>query len=445
VGGDTPIRIPAAVDDLVADVARALPRRPGVTRLFAGCFRNALETTVRELPDGTVFVATGDIPAMWLRDSTAQVRPYLALAARDDGIADLVEAVVRRQASYLAIDPYANAFNERPGPAGNPLDRPVPHPLVWERKFELDSACWPMLLAHDLWRVTGRTSHLDEALEAGALAALATWRTEQDHERSPYRFARAGAPSIDTLGRGGRGPRVARTGMVWSGFRPSDDATTHGYHVPANMLATVALAALAEASRAVGRVALATEALALRADILAGLAGHATVEHPAHGRVWAYEVDGFGRALVADDANLPSLLALPYLGWCAPDDPVYAATRALVLSPANPWFGVGAAASGIGSAHTPPGWIWHLGLVAQALTATGDPEREALLETIEGTDAGTGLLHESFDPDDPTRFTRPWFGWANALFAELVLAVTGIGDDLTRLRPIRREVERSTP
>jgi uncharacterized protein len=429
--------IPASIDDLSSDVARALPGRPGLARMFRTCFRNALETTMRLLPDRTAFVLTGDIPAMWLRDSTAQVRPYLAVASADPSIADLLEAVVRRQLAFARLDPYANAFKARPGPPGDRRDRPVPHPRVWERKYEADSLSWPLLLAHDLWRATGRTAHLDEAFAGAATTILATWRTEQDHEdRSAYRFRRPGAPPIDTLGRDGRGPFVVPTGMTWSGFRPSDDACTYGFHVPANMLATVALAALAAMAGATGWASLAAEATDLRAAILAGIVDHGGVEHPDHGLVWAYEVDGRGGALVADDANLPSLLALPYLGWCAADDPIYLATRALVLSEANPWFARGTVAAGIGSAHTPPGWVWHLGLIVEALTAPDAGDRERLLGVLERTHAGTGLMHESFDPSDPRRFTRPWFGWANALFAELVLAHTGLGGPLATLRPV---------
>ncbi|HEX5827516.1 MAG TPA: glycoside hydrolase family 125 protein [Candidatus Limnocylindrales bacterium] len=428
------VAVPPSLHALIAEVEGRLAHRPRLAAMFGPCIRNALDTTVTTCPDGTAFVATGDIPAMWIRDSAAQVRPYLVLAAGgDETMADLIEAVIRRQCAFLRLDPYANAFNAVPGPPGNPVDRPLPHPLVWERKFELDSGCWPLLLAHDLWRATGRTAHVDDRFEAAARAILETWRVEQDHEaRSGYRFHRPGAPAIDRLGRDGRGPRVAPTGMVWSGFRPSDDATTHGYLVPANLLATVALAALADLADAVARPSLAVEARGLRAEIAAGLEAHAVVPLSDGGTAWAYEVDGMGGVLLADDANLPSLLALPWLGVCAPDDQHYRATRAIVLSDANPWFARGHVAHGIGSPHTPRGWVWHLALITQALTATDPAEREAVLDMLERTDAGTGLMHESFDPDDPRHFTRPWFGWANALLAELLLLETGLGEVLRR-------------
>lgn len=432
--------MPDPVNDLAADVARALPGRPGLSAIFRHCLRDALETTIRPLPDGSVFVLTGDIPAMWLRDSTAQIRPYLALAGEDPSLADLIGGVLRRQLADIALDPYANAFREAPGPPGDARDRPIPHPRVWERKFEVDSLSWPLLLAHDLWRVTGRTDHLDAAFFSAAASILALWRTEQDHEgRSGYRFHRPGAPPIDTLGRDGRGPLVAPTGMIWSGFRPSDDACTFGYHVPGNMLASIALAALVLVAEATGRTELAAEAGSLRREVETGLARHAAVEDPQHGTIWAYEVDGLGGSLLADDANLPSLLSLPYLGWCAPDDPVYRATRAFSLSEGNPWFARGTVASGVGSPHTPAGWVWHLGLIAEGLTATDGAGRERILDLLERTDAGTGAMHESFDPSDPSRFTRPWFGWANALFVELVLIHTGLGGPLATLRPIVRD------
>jgi meiotically up-regulated gene 157 (Mug157) protein len=142
--------------------------------------------------------------------------------------------------------------------------------------------------------------------------------------------------------------------------------------------------------------------------------------------VYAYEVDGRGGVLLADDANTPSLLALPLTGWCRADDPLYLATRDLVLSPANPYYYRGSAASGIGSPHTPEGHVWPIALAIQGLTSTDPAERRALLDLILATDDGTGAVHESFHADDPGVWTREWFSWANSMFCELALETAGL-------------------
>jgi len=413
-----------ALDPLVAAVRTAHGDRPELVEVFTNCLRNTLETTVRRRPDGTTFVATGDIPAMWLRDSSAQVETYLRVADRHDQLRDTLVGVVRAQAAYFAIDPYANAFNEQPREGHGADDVPRPGPWVWERKYELDSLCYPVRLAHRLWQA-GTSDHLDADTHAMFGSIVDVMRAEQHHEtQSTYRFERhrANLPPTETLPRDGKGTPTGYTGMVWSGFRPSDDACTYGYLVPANMFAAVSLDQLAEMAEQVYRDdALAERARQLRQQVLAGIERFAVVEHPTHGRVWAYETDGLGHHLLADDANIPSLLSAPYLGFCAADDPTYLATRALVLSEDNPYFYRGSAAAGVGSPHTPTGWIWPMSLSMQAMTAGSVDEQDALVDTLLATTGGTELMHESFDCDDANRFTRPWFGWANSLFAELVL------------------------
>lgn len=141
--------------------------------------------------------------------------------------------------------------------------------------------------------------------------------------------------------------------------------------------------------------------------------------------VYAYEVDGLCGQLLMDDANIPSLLSLPYLGWCDPGEQLYLRTREFVLSDANPFYYAGSSASGIGSPHTPPDHIWPLSLTMQALTSDDEAERTRLAELLLRTDGGTGSMHESFHVDGPATFTRPWFGWGDALFAELLLDLTG--------------------
>jgi meiotically up-regulated gene 157 (Mug157) protein len=214
--------------------------------------------------------------------------------------------------------------------------------------------------------------------------------------------------------------------MTWSGFRPSDDACSYGYLIPANMFAVVVLGYLAEIARDVwGDTEMETEARRLAGEIDAGIQAHGIVEHPSYGAIYAYEADGLGHHALMDDANVPSLLSIPYLGYRGADDPLYQNTRRFILSRGNPYFFEGSAAAGIGSPHTPHRYIWPLALAMQGLTATDPAERERMLDLLERTDAGTQYMHESFFADNPGRFTRSWFAWANALFSELVLAYCG--------------------
>ncbi|MEF2277222.1 glycoside hydrolase family 125 protein [Deinococcus sp. YIM 134068] len=414
----------SSIQAAIADVTRAFAHRPDVARVFARCLPNTLETTVGPRGDGTTFVVTGDIPAMWLRDSTAQVWPYLGLCADDAELRDVLGGVIRQQARLLLADPYANAFNAEPSGAGHAGDEPPRYPLVWERKFELDSLCYPLRLAHRFWRGTGDAGPLRGDFEAAARTIVDVMRTEQDHEaRSGYTFFRPGDVSpTDNLPNGGRGHPVARTGMVWSAFRPSDDACERGYHVPGNMMAVVELRHLAEIAREVwGDEGFAAEALALADEIERGIETHAALDHPTFGRMYAYETDGLGNHVLMDDANVPSLLAIPYLGYRPASDETYRNTRAFVLSHENPYFCTGTHAEGVGSPHTLAGRVWPLALAMRGLTATDAAERDAALDMLVRTTAGTDLMHESFHPDDPAVFTREWFGWANSLFSELVL------------------------
>ncbi|MET7451403.1 glycoside hydrolase family 125 protein [Streptomyces sp. NPDC005574] len=408
------------------------------------CLTNTWTTSMSwGAPTAEVFVWTGDIPAMWLRDSTAQVRPYLAVAS-DPEIGDALVGVSRRQIRCVLLDPYANAFNDGPtGAHGEPDDRPTPGPWVWERKYELDSLCAPVQLAYAIRRATGREDHLDEEFHRAAWSIVRMWRAEQSHARSPYRFIRPTGPFAgDSLPRRGRGSRVGRTGMTWSGFRPSDDPCAHGYLVPANALASASLHGLADlAASALHDAELAQECVRLAGEIDAGILANAVVDIDGASAL-AYEVDGLGAALLGDDANLPSLLSLPLSGWCTPEDPLYQTTRRLVLSGANPSFFRGRHASGVGSSHTPDRHVWPLAIATAGLTG-GENAAAQALETLAVTTAGTGLMHESFHVDDPGRFTRDWFGWANAMFCELALDLCGEG--VAHLFPVNRRTLPAAP
>jgi meiotically up-regulated gene 157 (Mug157) protein len=230
---------------------------------------------------------------------------------------------------------------------------------------------------------------------------------------------------------------VHPVGLIASGFRPSDDACALPFHVPANHLAVAALRALARLADACdGPPDLAADARALAGEVSDALHAHALVRPPGEAEpVWAYEVDGFGSAILMDDANLPSLLALPLVGEVAPDDPAYLRTRARVLSDANPWFSRGAAGEGIGSPHTGPGTIWPLSVIARAMTATDDAEIAECLATLVRALGDHGRMVESFDADHPRWITRPWFAWADSLFGQLIVQLHAERPWLLRSRP----------
>jgi uncharacterized protein len=411
---------------VVADRAARISTAAGDPRageVFAAAMHRTLADTLTSDEDGTVFVITGDIPAMWLRDSTTQLLPYLRLLPDCPGLVETLEGVLRRQIACIGIDPYANAFNREPNGHGYDPDDLCDDPWVWEQKYEVDSLAFPVHLAHRLWSATGRTDALDERAHAAFGTIVELWRREQDHEeRSPYRFERVGAKPTETLPRSGLGSPVARTGMTWSGFRPSDDACTYGYNVPANLFARRALLHIAELATVVfGDAELAADAARLAAEISRGIDAHGVVPHARYGPMFAYEVDGLGSHLLMDDANMPSLLALPLLDPALALDPRYHATRRFVLSPENPHFHEGTAAAGIGSPHTPPEHIWPISLAVEGLTSDDPARKRALLATLLATDAGTSRMHESFHRDDATVFTRGWFSWADSMFCELAL------------------------
>lgn len=417
---------PALLATVTAEVAKAFDGDERVAETFSRIMTDNLASVAERLDDGTTFVLTGDIPAMWLRDSGAQVRPYLVLAAEDPVLTEVLVGVLRRQLEFIVLDPYANAFKRGPEPSWHADDRTEMGPQIWERKYEIDSLCFPLDLGHLLWRVTGRADVVDERYAAAAEATLDLWELEQDHARSTYRFERLDCPPTDTLTSGGRGTPVGWTGMSWSAFRPSDDACTHHYNVPGNMFAHAVLGRLGElAAAGLLDEGLGRRAAVLRVRIGEGIETHGRVTLPDGGEVYAYEVDGLGSQLVMDDANMPSLLSAPLSGYLDADDPRYLATREVLLSDQNPYYYAGAAAQGIGSPHTPEGYVWPIALAVQGLTSPDEGEKRRIVALLCDTTGGTGLMHEGFHCDDPDRFTREWFSWANAMFCELVLDVAG--------------------
>ena len=395
--------------------------------VFANCFPNTLDTTVHVgtfegKPD--TFVITGDIPAMWLRDSTAQVWPYLPLVTKDAELQKLMVGVINRQTRCILIDPYANAFNyDREGSEWE-HDATAMKPELHERKWEIDSLCYPMRLAHGYWKATGDLSPFGERWRQAMRLVIRTFREQQRFDgQGPYKFQRNTDTPNDTLNLDGYGNPVKPCGLIASGFRPSDDACIFPFLIPSNLFAATELRNLAELAHALRDAELAGQAKTLSDEVAAAVRKHGSVEHPKYGSIYAYEVDGFGNRLFMDDANVPSLLSLPYLGCVESSDAVYQNTRRFVLSGDNPYFFRGKVAEGIGGPHVGLDMIWPLAIIVRGLTSSDEKEIGDCLTSLLRSHAGTGFMHEAFHKDDPSKFTRPWFAWANTLFGEFVLKV----------------------
>lgn len=425
------------VEDLIESTCAKISD-PELAWLFTNCFPNTLDTTVTYTPeDGTgkpdAFIITGDIHAMWLRDSTNQVWPYVPSAKHCAHLRNLLRGLIRRQAKCVLLDPYANAFYRTPDEVGEwKSDHTDMRPGVHERKYELDSLCAVLRLATGYVEATGDIAPLDSDFLKAARLILQTIRNEQKStteqpDPAHYVFARTTANATDTLSCNRHGNPVRRTGMSRSPFRPSDDAAIFQYHIPSNAMAVVMLRKLGETVakyKVPGAEDLAVESLLLSYDLHRAVRANAILPHPSLGPIFAYEVDGFGSAVFMDDANVPSLLALPYLGYCSPTDPVYVHTRRFVLSPDNPYFHDATSRGGykgIGSPHIGIGWIWPLSLITQALTSVNDEEILACLKALKASHAGTGFMHESFRMENPIHYTRSWFAWANTYFGELII------------------------
>ena len=421
-----------AVEDEIARVVGML-ENPRLKWMFANCYPNTLDTTVHpvESEDGLpdTFVYTGDIPAMWLRDSGAQVWPYLRYVNEDPELRKMIAGVIRRQFKCICVDPYANAFNVEPLGAHNKTDWPEADPYVFERKWEIDSHCYPIRLAYEYWKKSGDETVFDAVWHEAMGKIVATLKEQQRKEgHGSYVFLRTTDRQLDTKCVVGKGNPVKPVGLIASAFRPSDDATTFEFLVPSNFMAVTSLRKAAEILREVNNdTGLAQECLDLASEVELALKEHAVYEHPEYGKIYAYEVDGFGSQFLMDDANVPSLLAMSYLGDVPADDPIYQNTRKFVWSEANPYFHRGAAGEGIGGPHIWSEVIWPMSIMMKAFTSDSDEEIRECICQLMTTDAGTGFMHESFHKDNAEVFTREWFAWQNTLFGELILKIIDDG------------------
>ena len=422
------------IEEKIRQVKKLLKHSPYLAWMFENCFPNTLDTTVHytEDSDGTpdTFVYTGDIHAMWGRDSGAQVWPYLQFANKDKNLKKMIKGVILRQFHNISFDPYANAFNRYPDPNGGWMkDDCGMKPELHERKYEIDSLCYPLRLAYQYWKVTGDASIFDDLWIDVCQKVLKTFKEQQrKNGRGPYKFLRVTDRQLDTVNNGGWGAPVKPVGLIASVFRPSDDATTLLFLVPSNFMAVTTLKKMADVLTTVNhQPALAKECNDLANEVHNALMKYAIYNHPKYGKIYAYEVDGFGNQLLMDDANVPSLLAMPYLGDVSLDDPIYQNTRRFVWSDDNPYFFKGKAGEGIGGPHIGYDMAWPMSIMMKAFTSTDDKEIKDCIQMLMDTDADTGMIHESFNVNNASDYTRPWFAWQNTLFGELILKLVDEG------------------
>ena len=417
-----------AIERVITSVQKSM-KDPEMCWLFGNCFPNTLDTTVDfETKNGRpdTYVITGDIDAMWLRDSSAQVWPYLPFMSDDKNLQQLIKGVINRQVQCILLDPYANAFYKDPNKVSEwkKTDHTEMKAGIHERKWEIDSLCYPIRLAYGYWKKTGDISVFDvEWLEAMKQVVKTFKEQQRLFNDGPYHFERTTSWATDGVPLSGYGYPTRKIGLIHSMFRPSDDATVFPFLIPSNLFALRSLTQLQELLSKLPNYPadLMANSASLCKALSQAIEEYGIIQHKEFGKIYAYEVNGFGSYHLMDDANVPSLLGLPYLNAVKRDDPVYENTRRYVLSSSNPFYFRGTAAEGIGGPHAGMDYIWPMSIIMRALTSTDTSETDQCLQWLKTTHAGTGFMHESFHKDDPSKFTRKWFAWANTLFGELVL------------------------
>lgn len=375
-----------SVEKVISDVTSRLVD-PDLAMLFTNALPNTLDTTVAwhvnassnsvqkrssnaTWPGAQSFIITGDIDAEWLRDSVNQVMNYQTLAKADAALYQLILGAINTQSEFIINYPFCGAF-QPPSPSGlaptnnTQIDTVTPNydrTFVYECKYELDSLAAFLSLGNQFYNATGSTEYLsdrwytalDTVLQTLDDEAQPTFDSNGQFVTNVYTWQRQTTLGTETLTLTGEGnPLNKGIGLIRSAFRPSDDATIFGYFIPANAMMSVQLGRTADTLEAVGGNKTLIDDLRTRsANLRKAVLDHGIFEHPTYGKVFAFEVDGYGGRNVMDDANIPSLLALPYLGFLDVDDKTYQNTRKMVLSAdGNPYYLSGSAFHGIGGPH----------------------------------------------------------------------------------------------
>lgn len=398
-----------------------------LNRVFKNCYSNTMDTAIKNLDNGDVFVITGDIPAMWLRDSSAQVMVYLNEINKPK-IKKLITNLLNKQFSLILTDPYANAFMENEKQISQWAEyvkSDFIHPLVWERKFELDSLCYPLFLLTKYFEKTKDLSVFNETFLKAFDLIIDTCENERKHSKNSKYFFFRKVPwreKAEDVGKN-TNPKEEK-GLVWSGFRPSDDPCVYNYHIPDNMFLVSVLFKLEKIFRLVIKdKTRSTKCKTLVKELVPLIDKYGVKKIKGIGKVYVLETDCLGKCVLDDDANIPSLLSIPYLEYPFIDKTIYENTRRYVLSKRNKYYYEGKVLKGIGSPHTPKDSVWPLSLIMQGLTAKTIKEKNECLKLLLESSKDNDLMHESVDVNDPSKYTRPWFCWANSLFAEFVLSL----------------------
>ena len=428
-----------AIEDLIVFIKNQIEDNE-LSWMFENCYPNTIDTTIDyEIIDGKpdTFVITGDIDAMWLRDSTAQVWPYLPLVKKDKKIKNLIKGLINRQAKCVIRDPYANSFyKDLSRVSAHNKDIPTPIAGVHEQKWEVDSLCYVIRLSYHYYKLTGDNSIFDETWIQSSKIIYDTFLTEQRKDgESPYTFIRNGTAMVDAPVFSGTGRPFKPNGMICSMFRPSDDSTMYPFLIPSNIFAAISMKQLSEIYKFEKMdLVFAEKCLSMSIEVNQAIEKYAIKEHLDFGKIYSYEIDGFGNNLYMDDANVPSLMSLAYLDSKFKRDEVYLNTRKFLLSDNNPYFLKGKAAEGQASPHTGKDKIWPMGIILRAMTSESDKEIEKCLRMLVNTHAGTGFMHEAFDKDEPSKYFRSWFAWANTLFGELIIKINNERPHLLKIK-----------